>query len=55
MAAASTSDSGGTATNTNAPCTRSGQATRETNLDLWARWVAWLDKYLKQKDGKIAD
>lgn len=22
-------------------------ATRETNLDLWARWIAWLDKYLK--------
>jgi dipeptidyl aminopeptidase/acylaminoacyl peptidase len=33
-----------------------GQATRETNLDLWARWVAWLDKYLKTtKDGKIAN
>ncbi|HYC50284.1 MAG TPA: prolyl oligopeptidase family serine peptidase [Gemmatimonadaceae bacterium] len=32
-----------------------GQATRETNLDLWARWVAWLDKYLKPKNGKIAD
>jgi hypothetical protein len=30
--------------------------TRETNLDLWGRWVAWLDKYLKPtKDGKIAD
>ena len=33
-----------------------GQVTRETNLDLWGRWVAWLDKYLKPtKDGKIAD
>ena len=33
-----------------------GQATRETNLDLWARWVAWLDKYVKGvKDGKIAN
>ena len=33
-----------------------GQATRETNLDLWARWVAWLDKYVKgAKDGKIAN
>jgi len=33
-----------------------GQVTRETNLDLWARWVAWLDKYLKPaKDGKIAN
>jgi dipeptidyl aminopeptidase/acylaminoacyl peptidase len=24
-----------------------GPATEETNLDLWARWVAWLDKYVK--------
>jgi len=24
-----------------------GPATRETLLDLWARWVAWLDKYVK--------
>lgn len=33
-----------------------GQATLETNLDLWARWVAWLDKYVKgAKDGKIAN
>ena len=33
-----------------------GQVTRETNLDLWGRWVAWLDKYLKPaKNGKIAD
>ena len=33
-----------------------GQATLETNLDLWARWVAWLDKYVKGvKDGKIAN
>ncbi|MCW5946560.1 MAG: S9 family peptidase [Fimbriimonadales bacterium] len=22
-------------------------ATKESNLDLWARWIAWLDKYLK--------
>ena len=30
-----------------------GPATKETNLDLWARWVAWLDTYLKnpKKDG----
>ncbi len=30
-----------------------GPATRETNLDLWARWVAWLDLYLKnpKKEG----
>jgi dipeptidyl aminopeptidase/acylaminoacyl peptidase len=34
-----------------------GQATRETILDQWARWVAWLDKYLKgaKPDGKIAN
>jgi dipeptidyl aminopeptidase/acylaminoacyl peptidase len=24
-----------------------GPATRETLLDMWARWVAWLDKYVK--------
>jgi dipeptidyl aminopeptidase/acylaminoacyl peptidase len=24
-----------------------GPATRETLLDLWARWAAWLDKYVK--------
>ncbi len=24
-----------------------GPATKETNLDLWARWVAWLDVYVK--------
>jgi dienelactone hydrolase len=24
-----------------------GPATRETTLDLWARWSAWLDKYVK--------
>jgi hypothetical protein len=24
-----------------------GPATVETTLDLWARWVAWLDKYVK--------
>jgi dipeptidyl aminopeptidase/acylaminoacyl peptidase len=23
-----------------------GPATRQTNLDLWARWVAWLDRYV---------
>ena len=30
-----------------------GPATKETNLDLWARWVAWLDTYLKnpKKEG----
>ena len=30
-----------------------GQATRETNLDMWARWVAWLDRYVKGKEGKL--
>ena len=24
-----------------------GQATRENILDQWARWVGWLDKYVK--------
>ena len=24
-----------------------GPATLETNLDLWARWTAWLDIYVK--------
>ena len=30
-----------------------GPATKETNLDLWARWVAWLDTYVKnpKKEG----
>lgn len=34
-----------------------GPATRETILDLWGRWVAWLDKYLKgaKSNGKIAN
>jgi len=27
-----------------------GPATRETLLDLWARWVAWLDRYVKNAD-----
>ena len=31
-----------------------GQVTRETNLDMWARWVAWLDRYVKGKEGKLA-
>ncbi len=33
------------------------QLTRETILDQWARWVAWLDKYVKgaKGDGKIAN
>jgi dipeptidyl aminopeptidase/acylaminoacyl peptidase len=24
-----------------------GPATRESDLDQWARWVAWLDMYVK--------
>jgi dipeptidyl aminopeptidase/acylaminoacyl peptidase len=34
-----------------------GPATRETLLDLWARWAAWLDKYVKnpQKEEKKAE
>ena len=27
-----------------------GPATRETLLDLWARWTAWLDEYVKSAD-----
>jgi dipeptidyl aminopeptidase/acylaminoacyl peptidase len=27
-----------------------GPATEETLLDLWARWSAWLDKYVKNAD-----
>ncbi len=26
-----------------------GQATQETRLDMWARWIAWLDKYVKYR------
>ncbi len=29
-----------------------GPATEETLLDLWARWTAWLDKYVKQASGE---
>lgn len=29
-----------------------GPATRETLLDLWARWVTWLDVYVKDADTK---
>ena len=32
-----------------------GPATRETLLDLWARWAAWLDKYVKNPDGPRPD
>jgi dipeptidyl aminopeptidase/acylaminoacyl peptidase len=27
-----------------------GPATRETLLDMWARWIGWLDKYVKHAD-----
>jgi hypothetical protein len=27
-----------------------GQVARETLLDMWARWVAWLDHYVKDAD-----
>lgn len=29
-----------------------GPVTRETNLDLWARWIAWLDLYVKNPKKK---
>jgi dipeptidyl aminopeptidase/acylaminoacyl peptidase len=29
-----------------------GPATHETTLDLWARWSAWLDKYVKNPQSK---
>jgi hypothetical protein len=28
-----------------------GPATYETTLDLWARWVAWLDLYVMNPEG----
>ena len=30
-----------------------GPATRETLLDLWARWAAWLDKYVKNPEPRV--
>lgn len=27
-----------------------GQIARETRLDMWARWIAWLDKWVKNAD-----
>jgi dipeptidyl aminopeptidase/acylaminoacyl peptidase len=35
-----------------------GQSAMETRLDMWARWVAWLDKYVKyhgKPPGVVAD
>ena len=29
-----------------------GPATYETTLDLWARWVAWLDLYVMNPEGQ---
>ena len=29
-----------------------GPISRETTLDLWARWVAWLDMYVKEHRSK---
>ena len=29
-----------------------GRVTKETWLDLWARWAAWLDKYVKNPEKK---
>jgi dienelactone hydrolase len=34
------------------PYEHHGPATEETLLDLWARWVAWLDKYVKHAGGE---
>jgi len=32
-----------------------GPATKETNLDMWARWISWLDTYVKnaKADAKV--
>jgi dipeptidyl aminopeptidase/acylaminoacyl peptidase len=30
-----------------------GPATRETTLDLWARWTVWLDTYVKGEDPRL--
>jgi dipeptidyl aminopeptidase/acylaminoacyl peptidase len=30
-----------------------GPATQETILDLWSRWVQWLDTYVKNPKGKV--
>jgi dipeptidyl aminopeptidase/acylaminoacyl peptidase len=32
-----------------------GPASRETTLDLWARWTAWLDKYVKNPQSQEDD
>ena len=35
----------------NYPFEDHGPATKETTLDLWGRWVAWLDLYVMNPDG----
>jgi len=32
-----------------------GPATRETTLDLWARWTAWLDLYVMDPEGRMTE
>lgn len=32
-----------------------GPATLETTLDLWARWTAWLDKYVKNPEPRVEE
>ncbi|MFC1556328.1 prolyl oligopeptidase family serine peptidase, partial [candidate division KSB1 bacterium] len=34
------------------PYEHHGPATVETTLDLWSRWIAWLDKYVKNPEEK---
>lgn len=43
---------GKTAALYNYPFEDHGPATRETNLDMWARWVAWLETYVKNANAK---
>lgn len=35
------------------PFEEHGPATRETTLDLWARWTAWLDTYVKGESERL--
>ena len=41
---------GKTAALYNYPYEHHGPATRETILDLWARWISWLDMYVKNPE-----
>ena len=36
----------------NRPLTRHGPVAKETILDQWARWIAWLDMYVKNPKAK---